>query len=245
MYSVPGVGTYVNCMMRMSHLPELSWSFPVTSIALFSPTCSVTNNTNQLPYTRCVRAVRDVSFDTAKWHSESTALSTHIGVLPLFIVCLFPFSVNLYFLLIIASALSNTPSREHTTHATMALPRFLPFASSTTPLQAATYLLGISLFSISFLVFLNSSVSFVITDLIGVKDGVGDIVGTLGFVDELVALVACPAWGLVSDRLGVRWVAVMGYTVIGLSLFLFVQSRNVYPQLLLARVLFAVGATAA
>ncbi|KAK4201864.1 hypothetical protein QBC40DRAFT_338718 [Triangularia verruculosa] len=123
--------------------------------------------------------------------------------------------------------------------------RRLPFSSSTTPLQALTYLLGISLFSISFLVFLNSSVSFVITDLIGVKEGVGDIVGTLGFVDELVALVACPVWGLVSDRAGVRYVAVAGYAVIGLALFLFVQARNVYPQLLLARIFFAVGATAA
>lgn len=53
--------------------------------------------------------------------------------------------------------------------------RFLPFAASTTPLQAASYLFGISLFSISFLVFLNSSVSFVVTDLIGQKDGVGDV----------------------------------------------------------------------
>ncbi|KAL2164036.1 hypothetical protein VTH06DRAFT_3250 [Thermothelomyces fergusii] len=123
--------------------------------------------------------------------------------------------------------------------------RRLPFSASTTPFQALAYLLGISLFSIAFLVFLNSSISFVITDLIGVKDGVGDIVGTLGFVDEVVALVACPIWGLISDRLGVRYVAVLGYTVVGLSLFLFVQARNVYPQLLLARIFFAVGATAA
>lgn len=70
-------------------------------------------------------------------------------------------------------------------------------------------------------------------------------VGTLGFADELVALVACPAWGLVSDRLGVRWVAVLGYLVISASLALFVQAKNVYPQLLLARVFFAVGASAA
>ncbi|KAF4975837.1 hypothetical protein FZEAL_7426 [Fusarium zealandicum] len=123
--------------------------------------------------------------------------------------------------------------------------RYLPFAPSTTPLQALTYLLGISLFSISFLVFLNSSISFVLTDLIGQKEGVGDVVGTLGFADELVALVACPGWGLVSDRLGVRWVAVIGYAVIGVSLALFVQARAVYPQLLLARILFAVGASAA
>ncbi|KAI0969197.1 hypothetical protein F4678DRAFT_439653 [Xylaria arbuscula] len=123
--------------------------------------------------------------------------------------------------------------------------RVLPFSSSTTPLQAATYLLGISLFSISFLVFLNSAISFVITDLLGVKRGVGDIVGTLGFADELVALIACPLWGLLSDRLGVRWVAVLGYTIIAASLVIFVQCRNIYPALILARILFAAGATAA
>ncbi|POR38741.1 Uncharacterized protein TPAR_01051 [Tolypocladium paradoxum] len=123
--------------------------------------------------------------------------------------------------------------------------RFLPFSPPTTTVQAVTYLLGISLFSISFLVFLNSSVSFVITDLIGQKKNVGDVVGTLGFVDELVALVACPTWGLVSDRLGVRWVAVIGYAIIGIALAVFVQAKNVYPQLLLARIFFAVGASAA
>lgn len=31
--------------------------------------------------------------------------------------------------------------------------------------------------------------------------------GTLGFADELVALIACPAWGVISDRLGVRIVS--------------------------------------
>lgn len=122
--------------------------------------------------------------------------------------------------------------------------RHLPFAKSTTTFQAISYLLGVALFSISFLVFLNSSLSFVLTDLLHVKDGIGDIVGTLGFVDEIVALVACPFWGLISDRLGVRFVAMVGYAVIGLSLFLFVQTSNVYPQLLLARIIFAIGATA-
>ena len=55
--------------------------------------------------------------------------------------------------------------------------RYLPFASSTTTTQACSYLFVVCLFSISFLVFLNSSVSFVITDLIGVKDEVGDATG--------------------------------------------------------------------
>lgn len=75
-----------------------------------------------------------------------------------------------------------------------------------TRLQVATYLLGVCPFSIAFLVFLNSSVSFIITDLIGQTHRVGDAVGTLGFADELLAIVACPLWGLLSDRIGLRFV---------------------------------------
>jgi MFS family permease len=110
--------------------------------------------------------------------------------------------------------------------------------------QIASYLFGVALFSISFLVFLNSSISFVITQRIGQSRNVGDAVGTLGFVDELVALVACPVWGLLSDRVGVRSVAVMGYTIVGSALWVLVQARNVYPELLLARMLFSLGGSA-
>ena len=107
--------------------------------------------------------------------------------------------------------------------------------------QICAYLFGVALFSISFLVFLNSAISFVITQRIGRSHNVGDAVGTLGFADELVALVACPAWGLMSDRVGVRAVAVLGYSIVGISLWVFVQATNVYPQLLLARLLFKIG----
>ena len=83
-----------------------------------------------------------------------------------------------------------------------------------------------------------------ITDLLYVHHGVGNAVGTLGFADELLALVACPLWGLLSDRIGVRAVTVTGYGVIGLSLFIFVQAKNIYPQLLLARLFFSIGGAA-
>jgi MFS family permease len=118
----------------------------------------------------------------------------------------------------------------------------LGFTASRT--QITTYLFGVALFSISFLVFLNSSISFVITQRIGQSKNVGDAVGTLGFADEMVALVACPIWGLLSDRIGVRTVVVVGYAIVGVSLWVFMLARNVYPELLLARLLFSLGATA-
>ena len=117
----------------------------------------------------------------------------------------------------------------------------LGLAFTATRTQVASYLFGVALFSIAFLVFLNSSISFVITQRIGQSKNVGGAVGTLGFVDELVA---CPVWGLLSDRVGVRAVAVTGYIVVGLSLWVLVQAKNVYPQLLLARVLFSLGGSA-
>ncbi|PLB50672.1 MFS general substrate transporter [Aspergillus steynii IBT 23096] len=110
--------------------------------------------------------------------------------------------------------------------------------------QTLTYLLAVCPFSIAFLVFINSSVSFVVTDLIGLHEGEGDAVGTLGFADELLALAACPLWGVLSDRIGVRNVCVAGYGVVALALALFVQAKNVYPQLLLGRLLFSVGGSA-
>lgn len=52
--------------------------------------------------------------------------------------------------------------------------------------QAATYLLGVCLFSIAFLVFLNSSISFVITEnRIRQRANIGDAVGSLGFADGM------------------------------------------------------------
>jgi MFS family permease len=123
------------------------------------------------------------------------------------------------------------------------MPRIFPKLTANA-LQASTYLLGVALFSIAFLVFLNSSISFVVTEVIGRKEGVGDAVGTLQFFDELLALVACPLWGLLSDRIGVRYVVVAGYFLVAISLVSLVQSTNVYPELLVGRLGFSVGAAA-
>ena len=125
----------------------------------------------------------------------------------------------------------------------MAMSRVFPTLTASR-LQASTYLFGIALFSIAFLVFLNSSISFVVTDVIGRKYNVGSAVGTLGFADELLALVACPLWGLLSDRIGVRAVAVLGYVIVGISLVGLVQSNTVFPELLMGRLGFSLGGAA-
>lgn len=106
----------------------------------------------------------------------------------------------------------------------------------------ATYLLSAG-FSICFLVFLNSSQVFVITNLLGIKDKVGEISGNLVFADELLSIFLVIFWGALSDRIGSRFVNVLGYVIIGVSLMIFVTAQKPYPDLLLLRLFFAVGAS--
>lgn len=73
-------------------------------------------------------------------------------------------------------------------------------------MQRITYFGVVATGSIALLVFLNATISFVITDIIQQSIRVGDATGTLGFADELVAIVACPLWGVASDRIGVNHV---------------------------------------
>ncbi|TGZ79917.1 MFS general substrate transporter [Ascodesmis nigricans] len=128
----------------------------------------------------------------------------------------------------------------------LSLRTLFPFPPSTRALHAATYLLALPLTSIALLVFLNSSLSFLLTNLFHIPPSrLGSIVGTLGFVDELVAVVAAPVWGLISDtRVGTRGVSVAGYIAIAISLLLFVELQTVYPGLVIARIVFSIGAAA-
>ena len=106
----------------------------------------------------------------------------------------------------------------------------------------ATYLLSAG-FSICFLVFLNSSQVFVITNLLGIKDKVGEISGNLVFADELLSIFLVVLWGALSDKIGTRFVNVLGYLIIGVSLMTFVSAQKPYPDLLFLRLFFAVGAS--
>lgn len=73
----------------------------------------------------------------------------------------------------------------------------------------------------------------------------GDDLGNLAFADELVTIVLCPLWGVLSDKIGTRPVAVTGVFLMGICLFVYTKAKNVYPGLLLLRLFFAVGASAA
>ncbi|KAJ1343737.1 hypothetical protein BSLG_001718 [Batrachochytrium salamandrivorans] len=102
-----------------------------------------------------------------------------------------------------------------------------------------------SLFTISFFVFINSSQVFILKDVLQVPDSIlGDTSGSLVFYDQIVTLLVIALWGGLSDIIGRRWVYVLGYTLIGIAFILYPLAANVYPQLLLLRILFSIGGAA-
>ncbi|GAA5833094.1 hypothetical protein JCM5353_004232, partial [Sporobolomyces roseus] len=118
---------------------------------------------------------------------------------------------------------------------------WLGLAPHVRPLQVIASL-STATFSISFLVFISAATPFVLSSLLHVPQRkLGDITGSLILADELTALALYLPIGVLSDRIGVKWVAGTGYGVVAVALVVYVQAERVW-QLVLARILFACGA---
>ncbi|KAI9235267.1 MAG: major facilitator superfamily domain-containing protein [Podila humilis] len=86
---------------------------------------------------------------------------------------------------------------------------------------------------------------FVLSVILGISESKGNLTGNLALYDELIALPSTLIWGILSDRIGRRPVYSAGFICLGTSLILYPYSKNVYPHMLLCRLLFSVGSAAA
>jgi MFS family permease len=118
--------------------------------------------------------------------------------------------------------------------------RLLPGVS---PLNLTTYyyaaLSGLCLF-----VLLGAIQPFVLTNILNVPfSEQGRVTGRLGFFQELTLIATIGLFGVLSDKIG-RWLIWVGsFIVIGLSYWLYPSAGSV-DQLLVFRMIFAVGAAA-
>ena len=95
-------------------------------------------------------------------------------------------------------------------------------------------------------VFINSLQSFVISEILQEDSSkLGDLTGSLTFYDEILVLITVTAFGLLSDFAGSRvpiFILAFSLEAIGLSLFCYASSY--YPDLIVYRLIFALGASA-
>ncbi|KAG0252602.1 hypothetical protein BG011_006875 [Mortierella polycephala] len=87
---------------------------------------------------------------------------------------------------------------------------------------------------------------FILTVILGIPGNTtGNITGSLALYDEIIALPFTLIWGILSDRVGRRPVYSIGFICLGCSLIAYPYVNNIYPQMLLCRLLFSVGSSAA
>lgn len=120
---------------------------------------------------------------------------------------------------------------------------------------------------VAIIVFLSSTQPFFIKEIIGIdpttattsttstsknsKDGkIGHIVGGLGFIDELTAMIVAPLLGALNDNLnskqynGSKLIQSFSFIIIAISLFGYaVWCKNLVPDMFIFRSIFAIGVT--
>jgi MFS family permease len=96
-------------------------------------------------------------------------------------------------------------------------------------------------FSITLFVYLNSAQAFLLPFILESNGEIGQVSGQLTFYDELLSLGVVFLAGVVSDRVGRHVVYSAGFVIMGMALVIYPFARNVYPDLLLARLLFSMG----
>ncbi|KNE72539.1 hypothetical protein AMAG_16984 [Allomyces macrogynus ATCC 38327] len=104
--------------------------------------------------------------------------------------------------------------------------------------------LAATFFTVAFFVYMSSATAFVLSEILGLKEGQGNAAGSLAFYDELLSMLMVVVWGVLSDRVGRRAIYTIGFLLMGAGMLVYPLARNLYPQLLLARLLYALGGAA-
>ncbi|KAH8550515.1 major facilitator superfamily domain-containing protein [Umbelopsis sp. PMI_123] len=116
----------------------------------------------------------------------------------------------------------------------------IPLAEHTRPLQFFAFIFAVFVAK-SVAVFLSGSQAFILTAILLERDNNGDITGSLVLYGEIMSMVMVGLWGVVSDRIQKRTVYSISLLLKGLAVILYPQVKNVYPGLLLLRLVFAAG----
>jgi hypothetical protein len=123
--------------------------------------------------------------------------------------------------------------------------RYLQLAPGTSPISFTAYLLA-SFMNICLFVFINASQGFVLSQLFFVEpENLGNVSGTLTFIDQILSLICLWIWGLASDKIGRVIVYSVGFGIMAVALAAYTFVPTVFPGLLAIRLVFAVGGTAA
>jgi MFS family permease len=117
---------------------------------------------------------------------------------------------------------------------------WIPIQSHVHPLQFLAMIVSVFV-SLSLIVYIAGTQNQIIMGILGINDQSGDITGSLSLYSEILALVGVIAWSMAADRIGRRGVMSSCIVIMGAAVVSYTHVSNVYPQMLIIRLVFSVG----
>lgn len=104
---------------------------------------------------------------------------------------------------------------------------------------------------VAFIVFLTSTQPFYLNEVLDINHNLGNIIGNLGLIDEVLCILSSPLIGTLNDRIntsasrlnGAKIIQFIGFSIISLSLFSYAKLINSLSKMYFVRGVFAIGVT--
>lgn len=119
---------------------------------------------------------------------------------------------------------------------------WIPLHSHVHPLQFFAFIFAVFL-SLTLIVYIAGTQSQIIYATLGITTDTGDITGSLALYAEIIALVGVIVWSMASDQIGRRGVMSASIFIMGTCVVSYPHITNVYPQMLIIRLLFSIGSS--
>ena len=95
--------------------------------------------------------------------------------------------------------------------------------------------------SLAVIVYFAAAQSWVLTSILGISDNVGDATGSLSTYSEVSSIIFVVAWGVMSDHIQKRTIITISLIIIGVICIAYGFAPNLYPTLLILRLIYSVG----
>lgn len=121
---------------------------------------------------------------------------------------------------------------------------WIPLQSHVHPLQFFAFILAV-FNALAIIVYIAATQNQILFGVLSITTDTGDITGSLALYAEIIALFGVIMWSMASDRIGRRGVMSISLCLMGTVVACYPHVTNVYPQMLILKLLFSIGSSGA
>ncbi|KAI9472292.1 MAG: major facilitator superfamily domain-containing protein [Benjaminiella poitrasii] len=121
---------------------------------------------------------------------------------------------------------------------------WIPLRQHVHPLQFLAFIISVFV-ALSLVVYISGTQSQIIMGVLAIYTDSGDITGSLSLYSEIIAVFGVVVWSMASDHIGRRGVMSACIFIMGVAIISYPHVKNVYPDMLLVKLVFSIGSSGA